>query len=872
MAGTGHSYEVSNPGAARLAVISLVAQARSRDLAPAVDWLNTRHFLKYATGPAFTYELTAHHLLSATEAEEKDPRLLGKLASGGSVRRFTEEGLKTVGPDFSHIFDWIADLKRSGSRDYEKVARMSTEVVISKAREWTRRLAKRHDGARGETRPVLALADGLCWHELLDAAALAHEGAVMDHCVGGNGYTGQLHSGKSRIFSLRNEDGRSILTLELVRRDRLSTPAWIAWTLGQVQTKGNGGLPFSYCHHVIHILNEIVVADDLRAGSRYNLVRQDERRWTSVFDTWKSSLLHGHAVYTDGHQMLVSSRIDPSRPLFVLADDRRSSDWFGRDKVDATVSARDVGGLPPHYDDQTDAANFLNRLGVKRHYVGWLGIDVDRGILVPAVDLYEEFSVGGARAYKDDTGTVYVPHTSDRARLLMKFAKGSFRSAEAEVITEQRISRVEALNCLSLMTACEVRGFRRTNNISTTERGGDPTERFKDTYSPVLTEAGWRSFALDRTVLKAVRSEGEWLVAPYRIVYAAGRIERIEFSIAADGVTITGGYGWAMNPEHAREIARFLDRGGFVCHSPIVGNSYGPERSTVFLQGGGKWTWFDTPQRFRTVARRLLDRHEAGTKMSTRELSVLLAQARTHSKKDKRLLDVRRRALPHWFMAERQFGDLHVFPFSGVMFDADGDSLVERMCELHDAGFRVVDKKQAAQFRKAIAVINKRLGRGNFRYMLSTKGLPDLLFRWHALLERPFLNKAPLLLSSDFADESDKLARCLSVMTEPKAKSSKFMDRVVWLAQDLLRAANDYAAMPPAELMEHVRLYAALRRRCYLYETYLENVTKLRDAADAAIRSGQLGEEAVAVRKDMEDFIEYHAEQAAKRLAREMAA
>lgn len=63
-----------------------------------------------------------------------------------------------------------------------------------------------------QERCALALPNGRRWMELLDGAALAREGSAMRHCAGA--YEEDRRLGLSRIFSLRDIQGRPRLTLE----------------------------------------------------------------------------------------------------------------------------------------------------------------------------------------------------------------------------------------------------------------------------------------------------------------------------------------------------------------------------------------------------------------------------------------------------------------------------------------------------------------------------------------------------------------------------------------------------------------------------------------------------------------------------------
>lgn len=77
------------------------------------------------------------------------------------------------------------------------------------------RCAERARGSDPEhVEAVLCLPFGFTWVRLLTPTALAWEGRHMHHCIGQQDYADMQQSGEAEYFSLRNERGRPVVTLE----------------------------------------------------------------------------------------------------------------------------------------------------------------------------------------------------------------------------------------------------------------------------------------------------------------------------------------------------------------------------------------------------------------------------------------------------------------------------------------------------------------------------------------------------------------------------------------------------------------------------------------------------------------------------------
>ncbi|MFJ7437779.1 hypothetical protein ACIQW5_09005 [Methylorubrum thiocyanatum] len=161
-------------------------------------------------------------------AERSARALLAASRAGDSV---IHQGL-TLPRHFGTVRDWLAALPETDPRMLDKLARVTWDQAVEHARAYHERLKRsrlRIAGNEGTADPVPSVA-GHRWLHLVTPEALDAESGAMGHCVGDGGYdyvtwwrgedgrpirpSGAAEAAAG-IWSLRDRDGRSILTAEV---------------------------------------------------------------------------------------------------------------------------------------------------------------------------------------------------------------------------------------------------------------------------------------------------------------------------------------------------------------------------------------------------------------------------------------------------------------------------------------------------------------------------------------------------------------------------------------------------------------------------------------------------------------------------------
>jgi hypothetical protein len=138
-----------------------------------------------------------------------------------------KSSLFAVGPYVTTADDAARDwLNSIGDRDLDKLPRMTWQQAIRKSEIWHASLRKHaalHAQIAGDggTADRIESVDGHYWVRLTTRDALDRESAAMGHCVGHGGYDTyvdmRISANGGGIWSLRAQDGRSVLTAEVVR-------------------------------------------------------------------------------------------------------------------------------------------------------------------------------------------------------------------------------------------------------------------------------------------------------------------------------------------------------------------------------------------------------------------------------------------------------------------------------------------------------------------------------------------------------------------------------------------------------------------------------------------------------------------------------
>ena len=148
---------------------------------------------------------------------EENPWLQAALDRGEEVGYFSP-----VTPFHDRVrgmMDWLMAQQANGAR--LNLDRMSFAQALEHAERWHREMAERNalaatpsEDASG-IQEMLKFADGFRWVRLTTAQALKREGNLMQHCVGQGGYTAQVKSGRTKIYSLRDPSNKPHCTIEV---------------------------------------------------------------------------------------------------------------------------------------------------------------------------------------------------------------------------------------------------------------------------------------------------------------------------------------------------------------------------------------------------------------------------------------------------------------------------------------------------------------------------------------------------------------------------------------------------------------------------------------------------------------------------------
>jgi hypothetical protein len=850
MAGTGHSYEVSNPTEASRYAFSLKLKARERGLDTAETWLGTRHFTKFLTSEAFTFRLKPAHVTNSSNPDEKRQHILAKIVAGGEVRRFDPDLFAELGPDISHILDWVEELKTTGSPTYRKIARMETPVLVAKADAWLRNLNSKKLISEGTIAPILAISDGLKWFELKDAEALQWEGTLMSHCVGSDGYARSLAHGKTRIFSLRKDVHKPILTVEVrVGDDGVS--------LVQIQKNANGGLPIAHCEAAVALLNAIGARDGHNAARRYALCVENGE-WATIFDTWKPGEFHGRKVLGDGRNILFMCVTDVVKPLALMSTPvGLTPDLWDETEFDPSqVRLTSADDSHPHYLDQVELcaiANAVSKGGRAREYwglqVSWMGIN-DNGEFVPHIDMLDRVEMTEGFYYTRTLGTqgkpeYFLPHSNDPARIIMT-AKEKKHWLEAHVNAGQRVSRAETPRALAFLTATKTRFL---------DRDADPASRNATTEFMQVSQAmfvqdidQWRSFAADMTETTTKGAAGKWQETDYLLRYIPGTYSSVDIYIKDQAVSHVS--GTLVGEADLIEIARKLREKRITSDKFLLLSLFSSDRVSALFERNGKWTWL-TEKNFARRAKETIDGIDKKQgSVSGIVLSGLLSIAsfllkKASSRTRETLSALKSRLLAAWFTHTASFnGDrfrrAHILPSFGPQVDYP---VMDRMVDLANLGFVIESKAEKAQFRKFLVALSDSYGKGRVHYF-GEQEFVELLVAWHRHMPKKFFNKvsSSWLRVPSLSSPSEGVSRTLELLNNENTRNTRFREMVSNHAEQFLTDA-DYAAMNDDDLARGASLFLIIAKTRYLFGRHVEALARLvgeleaRGVGDNTVRS-----------------------------------
>lgn len=533
MAGTGHEYEIANIADVKASIDALIATAQADPAA--VAWLSGRSFLRYATSAPFVFKakkcLYMPFLDDVSEAERAF--ILRKLKDGGDVRIFASAEFRRAGPDVDHILDWMAHLKETRPSDHAKIPRMAADDLIRKVAGWIRPKSRKTKLPEGLLSHVLDTGDGYTWVELMDRAALLAEGDAMNHCVDKPSYIHELEMGRNRILSMRDSEGRRLLTMELRGGDDRHAPLYIR----QIQAFGNQTPPEGAVRSICDILNHLSVTPaHSNQERRAKIAHVAGQGWQSIYKTWKRIEHAGLECITDGEDLVFMSPVQPGKPLVNVTSFLKGGIRIIGDEISIPetclfrVRLADERHFPI---DELRVAASVARLFHAQIDNASFSID-SKGECVPFVDTLIQQEANGIVFLRDPlTENAYVTHLKDKALVYLEIGRTPrFRSEEstptfgalpAWISNIARLKPEDFRRCLSVMSVMKASEF------------GTPARAMHDVarlYEPVRTPDGeWHPFLLEATRRDTRNPDIHWLETPYRLaMYRNGR-RQIDFDI-----------------------------------------------------------------------------------------------------------------------------------------------------------------------------------------------------------------------------------------------------------------------------------------------------------------------------------------------------
>ncbi|MBY3432697.1 hypothetical protein HFN89_00725 [Rhizobium laguerreae] len=834
MAGTGHRYEISNPTAVTKFANHWRGTALARDLEEAHAWLCSKHFLKYLTGELFSFRLKPAHVINSVIPDEKSQHIVAKVVAGDEVRRFDPDLFETLGPDLAHILDWIAELKRTDDPLYKKVSRMETPVLAGRADAWTKRLNARSIAFDGISHPVLSASPELTWFELKDSRALSYEGSMMSHCVGGHDYARMVEAGQTRIFSLRTETQKPVLTAEIRNDDR-------GPSLVQIQKRGNGGLPIAYCDAAVSLLNA-VAAQDLRGAARRYALVCEAGRWTTIFDAWAAINFMGRTAMSDGRSLMIMSATDAAAPLVVVEyalGSQSPERWFEGDFDPLLVRLKPAADTEPHYDDQLEACEIANHFAAgdirAAQALGppWMKLSKASSRLVPRVDTYERVEMPSGFFYKEKVdGTspaeCYLPHSADPSRLMMVATKTEY-DIQATIVPGQRISHAETARCLDFLTATKARSIKKDGS-------GEAVNEFTRLCEPMLIAETleWRSFLADRREVPARKTSGIWQETEYLLRYRPDRFGSIDIHVR-DG-TVTHLSGFCSGKDTLIEIVTKLRQKRLTSAKFLTLSSLGRKRgdATTIFMCDGKWVWSDCDRKFVTTAQLALEANaRRPDSVSEAVLNGLLTHANAMLQRETLkvyglVVDLKRRLLDAWFMRATSLENYPVRRRSiwATLDEGAHYPIIDRMIDLADQGFELDSRKSTSQFKKFLALLSGAYGRRVDIWV--EVEFTEFLVRWYRHLPKKYMNmmSSYWLSCPVWLAKPDVAGRLLEILADERTWKTKFRDAVKSQAERTLDEA-DYASMDSRDLANHARLFHLIAKSRYLYGRKVETLGTL---------------------------------------------
>lgn len=192
---------------------------------------------------------------------ENEPRIINKEPFNDWINGYLKNYIyknnidykeEVFATEFNHIIDYLISPK--GKKRFD---RMTWEVAKEQAKQWQEWLNSRLLLGDDPENVFLhtELPNGWKAYELKSEQALAYEGGVMQHCVGGGSYILGVKRGNTKIISLRDEFDKPHATIEISNNE----------TVRQIQGKNNKQPIEKHIPYIIKFLNK----------NNYNLIDND---------------------------------------------------------------------------------------------------------------------------------------------------------------------------------------------------------------------------------------------------------------------------------------------------------------------------------------------------------------------------------------------------------------------------------------------------------------------------------------------------------------------------------------------------------------------------------------------------------------------
>jgi hypothetical protein len=566
MAGTGHEYEISNIGAVRNAQFTCAALFDGVEgFEGDAGWFFSKGFVRFLTSELFVFRLRRENSKTFLEEAADDERdlLAAKVTAGGDVRRFSPDQFKTHGPDVQHAADYARHLKRTAPRALRKAARMSPAEFFARVRRWVPVRSVASDLPEGLVSSVLTTTAGRRWVELRDETALRREGARMSHCVGEGGYTTSAQGGRSRIFSLRDELDRPLVTVE--------GSVGAIMVIRQIKAFGNNAIAPGARECVCELLDLLGVESTFEYLAYAQITFVKGRGWAPIEKVWKRVEIVGLDALAENRTAILMS---PTRPEISLLRVSGANGWWESGVADG-LSASMADHRNWHLDEIRAVCRFVDEFGTNNplaHGTRDQTIVEKDGRHLPFVDAIERHEVGDVEYFVLPDGDAVVYQSSSKTVPLVEIGLLKSSSGDpagtlhAMPCSIERWNATDARRCLEVMTHLGATGFR-ASLVDAGERFRGPyhlddrdreIDGLRKKFEIRRSATGrWYSFALEALREKARTTEAEWLVGDDLLRLSIdGRNYDVELS---SGAVKTIG-AWIYSDVVLKEIADFLNR------------------------------------------------------------------------------------------------------------------------------------------------------------------------------------------------------------------------------------------------------------------------------------------------------------------------